>query len=914
MNPTSTAEYDVLVVGSGIGGMESALKLGDMGYKVLLVEKEASVGGKMILLSKVFPTLDCASCISTPKMAATIHHPNITALTYSEVEAIRRGEAGTFQAHVLQKARFVDEAKCTGCALCEPACTVAVPDNFNAELVPRRAAYIPFPQAVPKKAVIERAGTSPCSYTCPAGIPAHGYVSLIRGGEYEKAFRLVLDATPLVGSLGRACYAPCEADCSRGDLEGPLPIRKLKRFVADRHYAGDGGPGIEVAPPNGKKVAIVGSGPAGLTAAWQLARKGYGVRIFEAAPLAGGFLRLAIPSYRLPAEVVDDDVANLTAIGVGIETETPVTDLGALHRAGYDAILVATGTPRSARLGVPGEDLNGVTSGLDLLRSAKAGKGIDVSGKHVVVVGGGNVAMDAARTALRLGARETTILYRRGRAEMPAHSVEVDGAEREGVVLRFMASPISVQRLPSRDLVLRCVRMRLGDPDASGRARPEPVAGSEFEIVCGAVVSAVGLSPDTSAFGPAIPTGSGRTLEADPETLQTAIPYVFAAGDVVSGATDIARAVGAGRRAAFAIDHWLQGQPMAGYETRIPPVEKTAVFARQRRYTPRPAGGSASTFRSFRRDFAELEPPMTQEEAHAAAARCLDCGVCSECGECVAACPADAIDLRARDRELEVHAGAVVVSTGFKLFAADLKPQYGYGTFKNVITGMQMDRLLAPTRPFNTILRPGDGKVPERIAYVMCTGSRDETVGNPLCSRFCCMYSVKQNQLIMGALPLAEVTVHYMDIRAPGKRYDEFYEQAKAMGATYIKGRVARITEKPNGDLVLRYEDIEHGGAVSEAEYDLVVLAVGVQPNGDAQALFPEGGLALDPYQWVAEADEDLDPGRTAMPGVFVAGAASGPKDIADSIVHADSTVAQVAAYLQAARREREKAPALVPA
>src|SRR3990172_9588359 len=204
------------------------------------------------------------------------------------------------------------------------------------------------------------------------------------------------------------------------------------------------------------------------------------------------------------------------------------------------------------------------------------------------------------------------------------------------------------------------------------------------------------------------------------------------------------------------------------------------------------------------------------------------------------ACRVDGcIDLHARDQHEEVEVGAVVVSTGFKLFAADLKPEYGFGTFKNVITGMQMDRLLAPTRPFNTILRPGDGKVPERIAYVLCTGSRDETVGNTLCSRFCCMYSIKQNQLLMGALPLADVTVHYMDIRAPGKRYDEFFAQAQAMGATYLKGRVARVTEKPDGNLVLHYEDIEHGGSLAEAEYDMVVLAVGIQPNSTARALFP---------------------------------------------------------------------------
>ncbi|HEX7613327.1 MAG TPA: FAD-dependent oxidoreductase, partial [Candidatus Limnocylindrales bacterium] len=417
--------YDALVVGSGIAGMESALKLGDMGYKVLLVEKEASVGGRMILLSKVFPTLDCASCISTPKMAASIHHPNVTALTYTEVEGIAGDGRGRFKATIRRKPRFVDEAACTGCQLCEAACTVAVPDQFNADLVARRAAYIAFPQAVPKKAVLERAGTSPCSYTCPAGIKAHGYVSLIRSGEYEKAFQLVLEATPLVGTLGRACYAPCEGECTRGSLEGTLPIRRLKRFAADAHYADKEGPGVEVTPPNGKRVAVIGSGPAGLTAAWQLARGGYGVKIFEAAPVAGGFLRLAIPAYRLPSEVVDQDISNVTAIGVEIATDSPVSDLEALRKTGFDAVLVATGTQASSSLNVPGERLEGVVSGLKFLRAAKLDAPADLAGKRVVVVGGGNVAMDAARTAVRLGATETTVAYRRGREEMPAHKAEV---------------------------------------------------------------------------------------------------------------------------------------------------------------------------------------------------------------------------------------------------------------------------------------------------------------------------------------------------------------------------------------------------------------------------------------------------------------------------------------------------------
>ena len=425
-------KYDVMVVGSGIAGMESSIKLGDMGYQVLLVEKEASVGGRMILLSKVFPTLDCASCISGPKMSSTINHPNITTMTYSEVMGIQRQPDGTFRATVKEKSPFVDWTACTGCSDCQMACTVAVPDQFNADLVPRHAAYIAFPQAVPKKAVIERAGTSPCIDSCPAGIKAHGYVSLIRSGKYEEAFQLVLDATPLVGTLGRACYAPCESECTRASIEGTIPIRRLKRFAADTHYREQDGPGVEVAQPNGRRVAVVGTGPAGLTAAWQLARLGYQVRMFEAAAQPGGFLRHAIPQYRLPHDVVDHDIANLTSIGVEIVTGHVVHDLEALRAEGYDAVLVATGTPRPMALGVPGEDADGVHTGLRFLRQVSVGELPDLNGRTVAVVGGGNVAMDAARTARRLGSREVRVLYRRGREEMPAHPVEVDEAEAGG--------------------------------------------------------------------------------------------------------------------------------------------------------------------------------------------------------------------------------------------------------------------------------------------------------------------------------------------------------------------------------------------------------------------------------------------------------------------------------------------------
>jgi ferredoxin len=413
-----------------------------------------------------------------------------------------------------------------------------------------------------------------------------------------------------------------------------------------------------------------------------------------------------------------------------------------------------------------------VLTGLDYLRQVSLGQAPDLTGKRVVVVGGGNVAMDTARTARRLGAVEVRVAYRRGREEMPAHVAEVDDTQKEGVAFEFLVAPVSVVSDTAGVVSgLRCQKMLLGKPHASGRRRPEPVAGSEFVIPCEAVISAIGMAPDQAPFESLTGVSKGNRIKVDPTTLQTDVPYLFAAGDVTTGASDITRAVGAGRRAAFMIDNFVQGRVLGGFpalDNLLTVVGKAEVLARQKSYTPREPVVAGTALSSAPQDFGELEPAMTEAEARAGAGGCLDCGVCSECQECVSVCPADAISFDNREQISEVTVGAVVVSTGYKLFAADLKPEYGYGTYANVITGTQMDRLLAPTRPFNTILRPGDGKVPDRIAYVSCTGSRDKTRGNPLCSKVCCMYSVKQNQLIMGSLPLADVTMHYMDIRAAG--------------------------------------------------------------------------------------------------------------------------------------------------
>ncbi len=895
-------DYDHLIVGGGIAGMESALTLGDMGYKVLLVEKGPSIGGKMVLLSKVFPTLDCASCISTPKMAATVHHPNVTVLTNSEVEEIRKREDGSFRIRFQRKTTFVDPAACTGCGECEVVCTVPIADEFNFNLIARRAAHIPFPQAVPKKAKMDLRGSSPCSGICPAGVKAHGYISLVRAGRFEEAFHLHMEDAPLPGSLARACYAPCEDVCTRGELEGTVAIRQIKRFMTDRYY--EAHPEPEYGPPENLldgKVAVVGSGPAGLSTAYHLAKSGYRITVFESAPEAGGMLRYGIPDYRLPGDVVDRDIKNITALGVEIQTGARIESIGSLKKQGFDAVFLAMGTGEGWKMGVPGEDLAGVIDCMTFLRGTCTGQIPDLNGKTVVVVGGGNSAIDPARVAVRLGAARVIIMYRRSRAEMPAHDWEVQAALDEGVELQILRNPTRFMGGNGRLSKLEFLSMELGEPDSSGRRRPIPVEGSESIMAADMVILAIGLRPATSLFFGELETNRNETVKVDEETLETSMPSVFSGGDVVSGPASIVEAIGQGKRAAFYIDRYLRGESLAGivFDERLPIVDQHSVIQRESISKRAPIRARELSIAERVKSLAEVESCLSEEEARSNANRCLDCAGCSECHECVNVCPADAIHFDMRSEEQTVEAKSVILSTGFKLFDPHGKPQYGFGRFPNVITAMQMDRLVSPTKPFNHTLRPSDGKQPDNIAFVLCAGSRDCSVDNPLCSRVCCMYSIKQAQLIMGALPIADVTIYYLDIRAFGKGYDEFFEQAKGMGVYFVKGKIARIEETEDSNLVLFYEDIEGGEGTQQAEHDLVVLSVGLMPNTDAFRLFESGDLAADPYAWIKEIDENLYPARTSIDGVFAAGSSSAARDIPDTIVHAGAAAAQAAAFVE---------------
>jgi len=899
-------DYDILIVGGGIAGMESSLSMGEMGYKVLLVEKEPSIGGKMILLSKVFPTLDCASCISTPKMASTAHHPNVDVLTSSEVNEITRNADGSFTVRLHKKPTFVDSDACTGCGECELTCTVAIPDEFNFDIAGRHAAHIPYPQAVPKKSVIDRQGLSPCSYSCPAGVKSHGYVSLVRSGQYEKAFHLHMEDAPLPGSLSRACYSPCEDQCTRSDFEGPVAIRGIKRFMVDNYY--EKHPEPEYGPAEEqqeKKVAIIGSGPSGLTAAYHLGRRGYPVTIFEAMPEAGGMLRHTIPSYRLPKDVLDRDIKNITALGVEIKTDSRVEDISKLKDDGYDAVFVAVGAGMPKLIGIEGANHLDVVDCMTFLKEAQEENKPHV-GRQVVVIGGGNVAMDVARTARRLGAEEVSAVCLEPYDKMPAHKWEIAEAEAEGVKLYPATAINQVVSTAGGGLALECRKVINQQFGTQGQLTGFQFADETITIPVDTAVLAilsVGIKPNTTPFRNDLAINRDDTITVNRSTLQTATPHIFAGGDCATGPSMIVKAIGQGKRAAFYIDRFLQGEELnVAFDERLPMTDKSSVHDREGRVVElQPLTDPELDVTERVDSFVEIVDSFSEEQARYSASRCLDCGYCSECQECIETCPADAIRLDQKPVESTHKVESIILSTGFKLFDPAKKPALR-PDHPNVISAMQMDRLLAPTRPYNNLLRPGDGRRPDNIAYVMCVGSRDHAAGNPICSRICCMYTAKQAQLIMGALPLADITVYYIDIRAFGKGYDEFYQQASDMGVYFTKGRVAKIDPADDGNLTLHYEDIVHGG-IKTANHDLVVLATGLQPEQGAKSLFRGEDLSLNDLHYINEVELDFSPGQTNLDGVFVAGTASEPRDIPDSILHAGSAAALAAAHIEKRKR-----------
>lgn len=480
---------------------------------------------------------------------------------------------------------------------------------------------------------------APCHHACPAGIDIQGYVGLVARGFYQEALDLINESIPLPAVCGRVCPHPCESACRRSLVDSAIAINNLKRFVSDHGGAAAQPP---AAPPSGKNVAVVGSGPAGLTAAHFLARQGHRVTILECRPLAGGMLRYGIPAYRLPKDILDSEINNILSSGVTLRTNQRLGKdftISGLLGDGFNAVFLALGAGKSSRLNVPGENLEGVISGIDFLSAIASNSPIKVEGQ-VAVIGGGNTAVDAARSALRLGATEVTLLYRRSREQMPAISAEVEEAQQEGVRLELHVVPLRLQGANGRVDRLICERTRPGKPDHSGRPAPEPVPGSEFVLPFDSVIVATGQQPDLSCLdgdlSNLLKKGNVETVVADRETLATPVPGIFAGGDAVSGPSMAIEAIAAGKRAAVSIDAFLKGQPLAlkkpfnSVKGRLEEIDK-AEFAKIAA-SPRQAMPDLP-FERRRGSFAETALGYSEAAARQESERCLQCG-CSAIEKC----------------------------------------------------------------------------------------------------------------------------------------------------------------------------------------------------------------------------------------------------------------------------------------
>lgn len=516
----------------------------------------------------------------------------------------------------------VDEIKCVGCGACENACpkSIITVRTMSQRLLTLNA----WDQAL-----------APCQQTCPAEIDIPTYIQKIREGDYEGAVATLKERNPLIVSIGRVCPHPCEDYCRRGVEEEPVSINQLKRFVADYEMNSGRRFPIPCAPATGKKVAVIGGGPAGLSAAFFLRRLGYGVTVLEAMPKLGGMLRYGIPEYRLPKKALDWEIEGILNLGVEVRTNVRMGrdfDMGTLAYEGFDAIFLGIGAWSDYTLRIEGEELNGCFTGINFLSRFADGEKLKI-GKRPVVVGGGNTAIDCVRTLVRLGADEVTLLYRRTRKEMPANEVEIEAAEHEGVKYHFLAAPTRVVGDAEGNAThLEFLKMELGEPDASGRRRPVPIEGSETLLEADMIISAIGQRPDITfkegrASAEMLDITRWNTIDNEPITLKTSMPQVFTAGDAATGASLVVEAIGGARRAVRSIHQYLSGEPVEAPANvlfkehipqslwdHVPGLKKT----KRCKMPELPVEERIKTFE-------EVDLVIDEETAHRESERCLNC-------------------------------------------------------------------------------------------------------------------------------------------------------------------------------------------------------------------------------------------------------------------------------------------------
>jgi heterodisulfide reductase subunit A2 len=840
-------------------------------------------------------------------MVSVGRHENISLLSYSEVENVS-GYVGNYQVRVRRKARFVDESQCTGCGKCADVCPVDVINTFDRGLSMRKATYRHSAQAVPGAYVIEKRGIAPCRAACPTDQRAQGYIALIKQKRYADAYWAIRREHPFPSVCGRVCNRRCEEQCSRGLYDEPVSIMKLKWFVADWAYAHRdelpnmrdkslvGTPFSHTPIPTGKKIAIIGAGPAGMTAALDLVRFGHKATVFDSLPIAGGMMRVGIPPHRLPYDRLDWEIQQIVDEGVEMRLSTRVYDVPGLFTQGYDAVVIATGAHSAWKLNIPGAEHPDNWLSLDLLRRACLGEKIDLRGRDIAVIGAGDVALDAARVSVRLGQPKVKIVCRGMRASFN----ELDEANKEGIeiIRNRVFKEVIIQE--GKIVGIRCVEAKVG-AIVNGKRQVEEIPGTDHVIPCDLVIWAVGQQPNFAFLpeGTMIRKLSSMGLETDDE-MMTAMPGVFVAGDVRRGTTFfVVDAIGEGHHVARCIDRYLRG-PEGVQE---PPKLPIATFTKEEVKQKMEIGWAADIARAKTRtipaeervnNFKEVDLSLTEDEALAEAERCLRCGICSECLECLSACERGAINHDMKDSFMDLTVGTIVLATGFTDFDPSRIPELGYGTLDNVLSSMEFERLINASGPTTGVVTMKNGQAPKSVAIVHCVGSRDDKY-NEYCSRACCMYSLKLAQLVHDYMD-AEVHEIYRDMRTFGKDYEEFYNRTRKKGIHFYHGRIKNITQQ-DGHLSVKWDESFYNQP-DHVEVDMVILSTGFEAQPDSAQVASLFGVSRSPDGFFLEKHPKLAPVETATEGIYLAGACQSPKDIPDSVAQAGAAAAAALSLL----------------
>jgi NADPH-dependent glutamate synthase beta subunit-like oxidoreductase/coenzyme F420-reducing hydrogenase delta subunit len=750
-------EVDYAIFGATINSLQKALEMADMGKTVGLINPSTSFGTGNSVLTKDFTDLQSISEQLKKLTTRVFQNDNITILNNTTIEPPNdkssnddtRDDASSVL-YLHKRPTFVDPSKCDNCGKCLDACPVKILD-FNAYgLSNNYAIHLSQPEIDENHPTISK-GLPYCQVSCPIKMDVRGYLGKLADDDQAGAAEVMRRTNPLPDICGKVCDHACEYTCARGHKDDPLEIRKLKRYAIEEQYEHFIKHDLPIIPrpsslknrDQANKIAIIGSGPAGLAAAHDLAKLGYPVTIFESLPVPGGMLRVGIPDYRLPPQALQKEVDAILGLGVELKLNTPIgkdLTISDLKDQGYKAFFISIGAHRSLKLGIHGEDFNGVINGVEFLREINL-KDSSYSveypnlGKSVAVIGGGNVAIDCARTARRLGAENVHILYRRSKAEMPASNEELEQCIAEGIKIEYLVAPKKVLDNGNNKVKgIECQRTELGAMDTSGRRRPVPIENSEFTLDVDTILTAIGQQPDLGFLLSEDEFDLTRlgTFIVDGRSGMTNVDGVFAGGDVVTGPSNVIGAIYGGKLAARGIDLYLSGNldnnpniyEFSGEEHT---KELELIRLRKNLYTPTP---EPEQYRRTEKlldavqritNFSEVELLLTDAEAVVEARRCLSCRMCIGCGVCQAVCPKGAIDYSMGDKNLEIKSGEILTFPRLTEGSFRNNPLLKciYSDSLNAISPMELEYLLNPDGAYTgQLIRPYDGVVPTNIAMV----------------------------------------------------------------------------------------------------------------------------------------------------------------------------------------------------